>query len=143
MSNPRILLVDDEELFVTTLAKRMERRDLSVMVAGSGEEALELARNQRFDAVVLDLAMPGIDGIETLQRLRELNPDCQALLLSGHGTVKSGVEAMKLGAVDFLEKPVELDDLLVKVHEAVQRTEKLGEQRAEEQVDQILHKKGW
>lgn len=143
MSRPRILLVDDEELFVTTLAKRMERRDLDVAVANSGEQALQLAGDRIFDVVVLDLAMPGIDGIETLKGLRELQPDCQVLLLSGHGTVKSGVEAMKFGAVDFLEKPIELDELLVKVHEAGVRAERAGEKRAEEQIDNILHKKGW
>jgi DNA-binding NtrC family response regulator len=143
MAGERVLLVDDEELFVTALAKRMRKRGLEVDTAGDGEAALECARHKTFDAIVLDLAMPKMDGLTTLQHLLKINPDLQIILLTGHGNVAKGVEAMKLGAVDFLEKPADLPDLLAKIDKAAAAKALLVERRAERDVDAILKSKGW
>lgn len=143
MTNERVLLVDDEEEFVETLAKRMKARGLVVDTAESGEVAIEKVQDGGFDVVVLDLAMPGIDGIETLRRVLEINHDLQVILLTGHGTVSKGVEAMRLGAADFLEKPADFKELLKKVREASEKKALLIQKRTEEHVAEILEKKGW
>jgi DNA-binding NtrC family response regulator len=143
MDQDRVLLVDDEEEFVRALAKRLKVRGLNVEVSGDGESALEKVKQSDFDVIVLDLAMPGIDGLETLKRLREVNPDLQVILLTGHGTIKSGVEAMKEGATDFLEKPAEFPELLAKIREASARRMVLVEKRRQEQVADILRERGW
>ena len=143
MTGDRVLLVDDEGEFVETLAKRMKARGLDVQTAETGEAAVEKVEGREYDVVVLDLAMPGIDGIETLKRVRRLNPDIQVILLSGHGTVSKSVEAMKLGAVDFLEKPANFQDLLSRVKDASEKKMLLVEGRLQSQVDEILKNRGW
>ena len=143
MTGERVLLVDDEEEFVQMLAKRMSARGLRVETAGSGEEAVEVVRRRALDVVVLDLAMPGMDGIETLRRVLEIDPDLQVILLTGHGTISKGVEAMKLGAADFLEKPAKLSDLLECIHAACEKRALLIEERTEKRLSEILRKKGW
>ena len=143
MTEHRVLLVDDEEVFVAALAKRMSRRGLHVETAENGQVALEKASHASFDVVVLDLAMPGLDGIETLKRLREANADIQVILLTGHGTVQSGVAAMKEGAADFLEKPCDFDELMAKIDEASQRSALLVQKRHEMEVEHLIRKKGW
>jgi len=143
MTQYRVLLVDDEELFLTALAKRMTKRGYDVATAENGNIALEMAAARHFDVIVLDLAMPGIDGIETLKKLRIADPILQIILLTGHATVSAGVEAMKLGAMDFLEKPADFKDLLAKIEEAGSRKMNLDLQHAEDQVSDIMGKKGW
>ena len=143
MTGYKVLLVDDEKDFVETLALRLETRGLKVDVAANGEMALEKVREKSFDAIVLDLAMPGIDGIETLKRLRKINPDSQVVLLTGHATVKIATEAMRLGALDLLEKPVDIEAVVEKIEEAATNKMRLNEQRASEAVTDILRKKGW
>ena len=143
MSRGRVLLVDDEKEYIETLAMRLETRGLRVDVAESGETALEKFREKSFDAVVLDLAMPGMDGIETLKRLRELNPDSQVLLLTGRATVKKATEAMRLGALDLLEKPVDIEVLVEKIEEAVVNKILLMEKKIDRELRDIKRKKGW
>ena len=143
MTDERVLLVDDEEAFVQTLGKRLTARGLRVDTAGTGEEAVEKTKHQPFDVVVLDLAMPGIDGIETLKQLLAIDPDLQILLLTGHGSIEKAVEATKLGAVDFMQKPASLPDLLKQIQEAGARKALLVEKRAAEQISDVLKKKGW
>ncbi|MFC1609419.1 response regulator [Myxococcota bacterium] len=143
MSGSRVLLVDDETEFVETLAMRLETRGLKVDFAETGEMAVEKVQEKPFDAILLDLAMPGMDGIETLRRLRELNPDSQVILLTGHATVKKTTEAMRLGALDLLEKPVEIGTLVEKIEEAATNKMRLTEQRLSDQMTDILRKKGW
>ncbi len=138
-----VLLVDDEEQFLDVFSKRLQGRGLKVDIAVSGDEAIKRVKDKQFDTIVLDLVMPGIDGIETLKRLREENPDLQIIILTGHGTVEKGVEAMKEGAVDFLEKPVDLKKLLEKIGEAKQRKVLIVEKRREEEIKKIIESKGW
>ena len=143
MAGAKVLLVDDEEDFVDALSERLETRDIAVTVARSGKQALEQADGARFDAIILDLAMPGMDGIETLKALRADQPDVHVILLTGHGSLQKGVEAMKLGAMDFLEKPADINVLMEKIREARSSIEEAEEQRTKQIISDILKTKGW
>ena len=114
----RILLVDDEEDFITALGQRLEARNLKVMAATTGERAIEIVDSQDVDVIILDLAMPGMDGLEVLRRIKKAHPEAEIIMLTGHATISTSVEAMKLGAEDFLEKPVDMKELLDKIQEA-------------------------
>lgn len=140
---PKILLVDDETDFTTVLAERMIARGLRVDTANNGNDGIKLAKANNYDAIILDLAMPGMDGIETLKQLLTRNPDLQIILLTGKATLQQGIEAMKHGAVEFLEKPVKIDVLLEKVQSAqIQRLE-LNQKHAENTVAEIMKRRGW
>ena len=139
----RVLLVDDEEEFVEMLAKRMKARGIRVDTADSGASAIDKVKQRHFDVIVLDLAMPGMDGMEAFEKISEINPDLQVIFLTGHGTIHTAFEAMKMGAAEFLEKPTNFQELLEKVQEASQKTMLLVEQHTEERVAEILAKKGW
>lgn len=143
MSDTRVLLVDDEEDFVGVLAERLEVRGLTVDTAENGEVALAKAGKRTFDAVLLDMAMPGMDGIQTLKALLGINPDLQVILLTGRATLAQAVEAMKLGALDFLEKPVDIETLVTRIEDAATKKSLLVEKRVEEEMTDILKKKGW
>ena len=139
----RVLLVDDEEEFVETLAERMRSRGMEVATSNSGGDALELIDKDAYDVVVLDLQMPGMDGIEALERIKRRKPDIQVVLLTGHATVEKGVEAMKHGALEFLEKPIDLSKLQEVIHKANAEKMILVEQETEERIREILHEKSW
>ena len=143
MANEHVLLIDDETELLNTIAERLEVRGMVVTKAESGEAALAILQDADFDAVVLDLAMPGLDGIETLKRMREAKADIQVILLTGHATVAKSVEAMKLGAIDLLEKPADFKDLLERIEEASRKRAILFEKRIEGDVTRILRERGW
>ena len=114
-----VLLVDDEVPFVETMTKRLNKRDLQVSTAFSGEEALEkLAKESHVEVVILDVKMPGMDGIETLREIKRQHPLVEVVMLTGHATVETAIEGMKLGAFDYLMKPCDMDVLMSKVGEA-------------------------
>lgn len=138
-----ILLVDDEEQFLKVLSQRLEGRGMKVETSESGEDAIKKVREKEFDAIILDLAMPGINGIETLKRIRSENPEMQIIMLTGHGSVEKGVEAIKAGAVDFLEKPADLNKIMEKISEAKRKRVILVEKKHEEHIKEILKSKGW
>ena len=139
----KVLLVDDEKDFVEILAERMMARGLNVDTAGSGSEGIKKARKKGFDAIVLDMAMPGMDGIATLKELLKMNPDLQVILLTGRATMEKSFEAAKLGAMEFLEKPADIDVLIEKIEKAQQRKAELFEKRMEEEMAKLMRKKGW
>ena len=112
MKEFRVLLVDDEEDFVKTLSERVSMRDIESNVALNGEEALSMLKGDVPDLMVLDLKMPGIDGMEVLGKVRKAYPQVQVIILTGHGTEKDGEEAKRLGAFAYLQKPVDLDKLV-------------------------------
>jgi DNA-binding NtrC family response regulator len=143
MANEHVLLVDDEVDFVEALSTRLKARGLGVEVAKDGYEALEKARVQQFDAIILDLAMPGMDGVETLRGLRTIQSEIQVIFLTGHGTLETGVEAMKLGAMDFLEKPTDINLLIEKVRKAGLITSAVREQKTQQMIEDIIKTKGW
>jgi DNA-binding NtrC family response regulator len=138
-----VLLVDDEPDFVTVLAERLAARGLAVTTATRGEEAVTKVRTKAFDAILLDMAMPGMDGVETLTRLLAINPDLQVILLTGRATLGQAVAAMKLGALDLIEKPAAIETLVEKIDAAARRHWQLQDKRVAERMDDILHKKGW
>lgn len=138
-----VLLVDDEEQFLDALSQRLETRGLKVDAVTSGEDAVSKVEDHNFDAIIVDLAMPGIDGIETLRQIKEKRPDLEIIMLTGHATVKSGIEAMKLGAEDFLEKPVDLNELLTKIGEAKHKRMLVVEKGHEDEVRKIIKSKTW
>jgi len=119
MEKFKVLLVDDEEDFVKSLSERLEMRDLDSNVALNGQQALESMKADEPGVMVLDLKMPGMDGMEVLRKVREAYPNVQVIILTGHGTDKDEEEAKKLGAYAYLQKPVEMDrlvDTLRKAH---------------------------
>ena len=118
---PHILLVDDEEKFVDYLNKRLRNRDYEADVALSGEEAIEKIKHTNYDVVILDVLMPGLDGIETLRAIKNIKPLVEVIMLTGHASVESGVEGMKLGAYDYLMKPCDIDELISKTNKAHER----------------------
>jgi len=143
MASDKVLLVDDEVEFVETLAERMTARGLRVDFTHSGDGAIRKTAKKRYDAIVLDLAMPGMDGLETLRHLRENHPDLQIILLTGQATIKTAVEATKLGAMDFLEKPADIDQLIEKIKTARGNRVQLAEKRTAAEIEDILSHKGW
>ena len=122
MSLAKVLFVDDEVPFVEALTKRLTKRDLEIIPAHSGDEALKkLAEQTATEVVILDVKMPGMDGIETLREIKKRFPLVEVIMLTGHATVESAIEGMKLGAFDYLMKPCEIDQLVAKVREAAAR----------------------
>jgi DNA-binding response OmpR family regulator len=121
MKDMKVLLVDDEEEFVKALAERLKMRDLRSDTVLDGEEALSFVEDQEPDVMVLDLKMPGIDGMEVLRQVRKAYPKIQVIILTGHGTETDEEEAKRLGAFDYLEKPVNLDVLVKKMKAAYRR----------------------
>ncbi|NVM57294.1 MAG: response regulator [Desulfobacterales bacterium] len=118
---PRLLLVDDEEMFVEYLSKRLIGRKYDVTICLSGEDALKKVRNNDFDVVILDVLMPGIDGIETLREIKKIKPLIEVVMLTGHASLESGVEGMNFGAYDYLMKPCDTEDLVSKINKAYER----------------------
>jgi len=114
----KILLVDDEQEFVTTLAERLELRGMDVEIATDGEMALGLVETDPPQVVVLDVMMPGLSGMEVLERIKAVDSSIQVILLTGHGGTKDGIKGMQLGAFDYLIKPVDIDELIEKLNEA-------------------------
>jgi DNA-binding response OmpR family regulator len=119
MERMKILLVDDEHEFVTTLAERLELRNMSVSIAMDGETALGFVENDPPQVVVLDVMMPGLSGLEVLEKIKAMDSKIQVILLTGHGTTKDGIRGMQLGAFDYLIKPIDIDELIEKLNEAV------------------------
>ena len=139
MLEPIVLLVDDEAPFVDTMTKRLTKRKLSVFKSYSGEEALEtLKENSQIDLVILDVKMPGMDGIETLKEIRKEFPLVEVIMLTGHATVETSIEGMRLGAFDYLMKPCDMDVLIEKVNAAVSKKRDHEEKIREARVNVIL-----
>lgn len=121
MTSMNILLVDDEDSFRSTLAKRLNKRGLNVEQTDSGEGALALLEEFKADVVLLDVKMPGMDGLTALNRIKCSWPLIEVVMLTGHASVDAAVQGMELGAFDYLMKPVELEELLYKIEDAANR----------------------
>jgi len=117
----KVLVVDDETEFLETLVKRMKKRKVDATGVDSGPKALKLLEKEPFDVVILDVRMPGMDGIETLREMKRKNPLMEVIMLTGHASVEAGMQGMQLGAFDYVMKPAEIDDLLEKVRQAYER----------------------
>jgi two-component system OmpR family response regulator len=121
MDNFKILIVDDENDFRETIIKRLRARKIEAAGADSGPKALELLDAQDYDVIVLDVKMPGMDGIEALREIKLKKPLVEVIMLTGHASVESGIQGMQLGAFDYVMKPVALDDLMDKLRQAYER----------------------
>ena len=144
MISPFVMLVDDEAPFVETMTKRLKKRELNVISAFSGQEALEtLDKHHDVDVVILDVKMPGMDGIETLQKMKAAHPLIEVIMLTAHATVESGIEGMKFGAFDYLMKPCDIEQLIGKVDEATRKKRDHEEKIREAHIKEILTKRGY
>ena len=135
----RVLVVDDEEDFAETLVSRLTKRDIDAIGVASGEEALELMKQKLFDVVILDIKMPGgMDGIETLREIKKIQPLAEVLLLTGHASVDTSIEGMKLGAFDYLLKPLKLEELMVKMGEAFEKKDAHEQKIRKAKIKELL-----
>jgi DNA-binding NtrC family response regulator len=119
MADFRVLLVDDEEEFVSALSERLRLRGIEVDTALNGEEALAMMVEKEFELVILDVMMPGLGGLEVLKQIKATHPMTEVILLTGHGATREGIEGMRLGAFDYLIKPVDIEEMLEKMKQAV------------------------
>ena len=134
-----VLIVDDEEDFLETIIKRLNKREVDASGARSGEEALELLKEKTFDVVILDVKMPGgMDGIEALREMKKIQPLAEVILLTGHASVETSIEGMKLGAFDYLLKPIKLDDLLRKIAQAIEKKDNHDQKMRSAQIKKLL-----
>ena len=138
---PNVLLVDDEKKFLDVLSQRLGTRGVDAETATSGEDALVKMKNRSFDVIILDVMMPGMGGIETLKRIRKENPEVQIIMLTGQGTIDKAVEAMKEGAIEFLEKPADINTLMDKISKARDRKVLLVMKNIEEKVKGISRRR--
>ena len=121
MEKFKLLIVDDEQDFLETITKRLKARHIDVTGVESGYKALEALDGGKPDVIILDVKMPGMDGIETLREIKKKDPLVEVIMLTGHASVESGIQGMQLGAFDYVMKPVALDELLEKVRQAYDR----------------------
>ncbi|UCH22232.1 MAG: response regulator [Deltaproteobacteria bacterium] len=142
MAIANVLLVDDEVSFVESMAERLTIRNLETVSALNGEEALaQLEIKPDIEVVLLDVKMPGMDGIEVLRQIKKKHPLVEVIMLSGQATVESAIEGMKLGAFDYLLKPCEMDQLISKVKEAAAKKRKHEEKIIEARVKEITSRR--
>jgi DNA-binding response OmpR family regulator len=139
----KVLLVDDEKEFVDTLAERLEVRDFEVTRAYNGDEALEGIARSEVDVVILDVLMPGKDGITTLLEIKNAKPLVEVIMLTGNATVETAIEGLKRGAYDYLRKPAETKDLIEKIVLAYQRKVGQEERIRQAHIDNIMLRRGW
>jgi len=141
--NIRVLLVDDEKDFIEPLSQRLQIRAIDVNTALSGDEALDFIQRNDVDVVVLDVLMPGKDGIATLKEIKRLRPLLQVIMLTGHATVETAIEGMKFGAYDFLMKPTDTKDLVDKISKAHTIKTEHEERIRKAEINSIIQRKGW
>ena len=139
----KVLLVDDEEDFLEAMAERMRARGFDVTTSATANEALEMIEKESYDAVILDFMMPGMDGFQTLTSIKERRPESQIILLTGYATIEKGIEAMKLGATDFVEKPADLEKLTEKIKAAKTKKMLIVEKQTEENVKKMIQRLGF
>jgi DNA-binding NtrC family response regulator len=127
MEKMKMMLVDDEERFLLTTKKLLAKKGYDVQTAVSGANALEILRAQNVHVVILDVKMPGMDGIETLKAIKKLYPLVEVIMLTGHATVESAVDGLKSGAIDYLMKPTDVTELIQKAEEAFEKRQRMEE----------------
>ena len=138
MIGAKILLVDDEEVFVSNMSKLLTSRGYQVATAHSGDEAIRRLEAQSVDVIVLDLKMPGMDGLSTLKEIQKLGLFTQTLILTGHGSIDTALEAIKLGAYDYLTKPCEIDELQAKIEGAWEKKDSAVKQDMMAKIQKVV-----
>ena len=132
------MVVDDEVSFAETLAERLALRKYEVLVSHSGDDAVEKVKRANIDVVILDVSMPGMDGIEALREIKKEKPLTEVIMLTGHATVESAIEGMKLGALDYLMKPCETEDLISKINTAYDRKKQHEDKIMQARIKEII-----
>jgi DNA-binding NtrC family response regulator len=143
MEITRILLVDDETEFTDSMSRLLQSRGYQVTAVNSGEAAIKALGQGRFDVMVLDLKMPGMDGMSTLREAKKLDLFTETLILTGHATVDTALEAIKLGAYDYLTKPCEIGDLVLKIQGAKKKKDDTQEEVITKKIDGIVQGKSF
>jgi len=138
MIGAKILLVDDETVFTQNMAKLLTSRGYVVTAVNSGDAAIQALEEKDFDVVVLDLKMPGMDGITTLKEIKKLGLFTETLILTGHGSIDTALEAIKIGAYDYLTKPCEIDELVGKIEGAWERKDDEIKKDIEEKIQKVV-----
>ncbi len=138
----KVLIVDDEKDFVEMFSLRLETQGEKVSTAYSGKEALEVLSHVSIDVVILDIRMPGMDGIDTLKQIKTLYPIVEVILLTGHGSTQTAVEGMKLGAFDYLMKPADFEEIKLKLESARKRKDEQEERIRQAEVRLLLRRSG-
>jgi DNA-binding NtrC family response regulator len=138
----RILLVDDEEEFVQVLSERLTIRDYNVTTSLNGEDALLKVKDRDFDVVILDVAMPGMNGITALREIKSIKPLTEVIMLTGRATVDTAIDGMKLGAYDYIMKPCDTEQLVSNINKAHARKAEHEERIREARVRDILLARG-
>lgn len=139
MKPVKVLVIDDEEAFLQSLKKRLGKREIEVLTATSGPEGLDiLHQNRDIDVIVLDVKMPFMDGLQTLEFIKRDFPTCEVIFLTGHATVESAVEGMKRGAFDYLMKPCFIDELLQRIHQAVEKKRAVEKAMQDQKMKQTI-----
>ena len=138
----KILIVDDEKDFVEMFSLRLTRQGEKVSVAYSGQEALDLLEKTKIDVVILDIRMPGMDGIETLKKIKSSYPLVEVIMLTGHGSTETAVEGMKEGAFDYLLKPADFEDISEKLANAWKRKDEQEERIRKAEARLLLRRTG-
>lgn len=133
-----VLLVDDEERFLTTTKALLDKEGCNVFTAADGWRGMEQLKAQRIDVIVLDVKMPGIDGIEVLRRIKELHPLVEVIMLTGHSTLDTAIRGLKLGAFDYLTKPCDISELKLKIKAAHEKRSAMLEKVRKEKIDKII-----
>jgi DNA-binding NtrC family response regulator len=143
MENARILLVDDETDFTDTMSQLLRTRGYQVTAVNGGESAIKALGQGRYDVMVLDLKMPGMDGMATLKEAKKLELFTETLILTGHATIDTALEAIKLGAYDYLTKPCDIDELVQKIQGARKKKDAAEERDIRKKIDRIVEGKGF
>ena len=138
MKGSKILLVDDEKIFADNMAKLLEGRHYKVKAVYDGESAIEALQDESFDVIILDLKMPGMDGLSTLREIKRLDIFTETLLLTGHGSIDAAVDALRLGAYDFLTKPCDIDQLVGKIEGAWQKKDEAWKKDMDEKIKLLV-----
>jgi len=138
MDNMQLLLVDDEERFLETTKRLLEKRGVEALTTTNGLDALTILDTQRVDVVILDVKMPGVDGVEVLRNIKQEQPLVEVIMLTGHASVESAVEGLKLGAFDYLMKPCDISALLEKVNQAYAKKQSMEEKIRKAKIEKII-----
>lgn len=139
----KILLVDDEVEFTENMSRLLESRGYRVTAVNSGDAAIKTLDREKFDVLVLDLKMPGMDGMATLKEVKRLDLFTETLILTGHGTIETARDALQLGAYDFLTKPCEIDELVKKIEGAWEKKDDKEKKDMQEKIRRITDGKSF
>jgi two-component system, OmpR family, response regulator CpxR len=139
----KVLLVDDEEQFVDVLSQRLQGRGFRVDTAFNGDDAIAFVNDHDVDVIILDVLMPGRDGLETLREIKRIRPIAEVIMLTGHATVETAIQGMKLAAYDYLMKPTDTAELVDKINKACQRKREQEDRIRQAEVDRLVKTRGW